>query len=442
MIMRPPIVQSGETITVYVDGLPETINRDHSNWERVKQAIRDEQWDQLVPLMNIPKGLVQYSEGNITIVDDVFLFRGIEVADYLVTKIMEMFHDKMPIQPMVRYFENLMTNPNPEARKDQFKWLEAGNMPITDDGYVIGYKYVDENYKSCHNGVWELKGGKDWILNTGRYYDHVIGSIVTMPREKCDENSRATCSTGLHFCSFSYLNSGYTKSKRIVLVKINPRDIVAVPADYSFAKARCCEYEVITEIDVQEHGDILAGKRVVRASQKITTLDDLIFSPTPAAVETDAERHDRILEEEEDELYEDQYSLHEDHVDFDRDDDDEDVDDGETETFYHEATDQRFTAAEVLNLLSKYGSQGAVARETCIPRSTFGGWLNKITEDRESSSEVQLSFFHEGTNQTFTAQGVLDLLSAHGSQGAVERNIGIPRSTLRGWLNRIEAANG
>lgn len=453
MATRPPIVQSVESITVFVDGLPETINKDHTNFERVQQAIRDEAWDMLVPLMNIPKGMIQFSDGNVQIVDDEFFFRGIQVTDYLVERIMEMFHDQMPIGPMVAYFENLMLNPNAEARKDQFKWLEKGNMPITDDGYIIAYKYVNTDYQSCHSGVWEERHG-EWHLNEAEKYDHTIGTVVEMPREKCDDNPNTTCSTGLHFCSFSYLGSGYNKSQRIVMVKVNPRDITAIPNDYNHAKARCCRYEVIGEIDIQEHGDVLAGKKVVRGVKHVATLDDLIFNEEPADMVVPAAEHsvmvaDEMFEEDADDARTDALLEEDtpDHLawsvclpDEDEDDDEDDETESASVEMIFERGDDVFTETEVLALLTKYGSQGAVARETGIPRSTFGGWLNKISEAREAQSEVKLSFFHEGTNSTYTAQQVLDLLAAHGSQGAVERNVGIPRSTLRGWLSKIEAA--
>ena len=35
---------------------------------------------------------------------------------------------------------------------------------------------------------------------------------------------------------------------KIVLVKINPADVVSIPDDYGFAKGRCCRYEVVADI--------------------------------------------------------------------------------------------------------------------------------------------------------------------------------------------------
>jgi hypothetical protein len=69
-----------------------------------------------------------------------------------------------------------------------------------------------------------------------------------MPRNQVDEDKDRTCSKGLHFCSIKYLphfsdhNGGHT-----MMVKINPADVVAIPADYNNTKGRCSRYEVVNE---------------------------------------------------------------------------------------------------------------------------------------------------------------------------------------------------
>ena len=57
-----------------------------------------------------------------------------------------------------------------------------------------------------------------------------------------------TCSYGLHFCSEGYLR--HFGGDRVVILKINPRDVVSIPTDYNNTKGRCCRYEVIGEVGV------------------------------------------------------------------------------------------------------------------------------------------------------------------------------------------------
>ena len=65
-------------------------------------------------------------------------------------------------------------------------------------------------------------------------------------RSQVNDNPNQTCSTGLHFCSQNYL--GHFSGARVMILKINPRDVVSIPTDYDFSKGRCCRYEVIGEI--------------------------------------------------------------------------------------------------------------------------------------------------------------------------------------------------
>jgi hypothetical protein len=79
--------------------------------------------------------------------------------------------------------------------------------------------------------------------------DNSVGKIVEMERNEVDDNKDQTCSTGLHFCSQDYLphfGNGY--DSRVVILKINPADVVSIPSDYNNAKGRACRYEVVGEI--------------------------------------------------------------------------------------------------------------------------------------------------------------------------------------------------
>ncbi len=70
-----------------------------------------------------------------------------------------------------------------------------------------------------------------------------------MPRNEVDENSEVTCSQGLHVASYSYMD--HYPGERIVICKVNPKDVVAVPADYNNAKMRVSGYEVVGEVELK-----------------------------------------------------------------------------------------------------------------------------------------------------------------------------------------------
>jgi hypothetical protein len=135
---------------------------------------------------------------------------------------------------MCNFLANLQNNPSYRAVTELYGFLEKGKLPITEDGYFLAYKRVRNDYTDCHTGTMS----------------NAIGTVVEMARNQVNEDPKQTCSYGLHFCSRDYLQHfGTDSGNRTVILKINPADVVAIPADYNDTKGRCCSYEVIGELE-------------------------------------------------------------------------------------------------------------------------------------------------------------------------------------------------
>jgi hypothetical protein len=124
--------------------------------------------------------------------------------------------------------------------------------------------------------------------------DNSPGKIVEMERNAVDDNMHNTCSTGLHFCSKEYLphfgnrDSG-KKADRVVILKINPRDVVSIPADYNATKGRACRYEVIGELGVHPDQAFIAPVQTEAATDAATA--DIIKAAVDAAVKAALAAH-------------------------------------------------------------------------------------------------------------------------------------------------------
>lgn len=138
------------------------------------------------------------------------------------------------LEPLMRFIENLYTNPSHESLSDMYLFLEHNHMPLTANGNFLGYKWVSGDYKDCHT----------------HSFDNHVGCVNSMPRSKCDPDREHTCSTGFHVCNKDYYKFG----ERLMVVEVNPRDVVSVPVDYDFSKMRVCKYTVIDEIPVEDYG--------------------------------------------------------------------------------------------------------------------------------------------------------------------------------------------
>ena len=129
------------------------------------------------------------------------------------------------IERIKPFLQNVFENPFIDAVQEIYEYCKAMDFEITEDGCFLAYKYVNEDLTSCYDGKTK----------------HAIGQYTEVA--EFDTNRRNHCSQGLHFCSKSYLGS-YGR-QTIIVVKINPKDVVSIPTDYNFAKGRCRRYMMV-----------------------------------------------------------------------------------------------------------------------------------------------------------------------------------------------------
>jgi hypothetical protein len=231
--MSYPYLIQGSNIVVVIGNKSHTISKTHITYQKVLDAIKTSDWDSLPDIIEPKKVVLNYGQGNVSIQGETLYWKGKELNTGLSVRMIQMLQEGFPIEPMVNFMENLYQNPSKRAVTELYGFLEKCNLPITPDGHFLAYKKVRADYTDVHSGTM----------------DNSVGQIVEMERHDVDDNKDNTCSTGLHFCSQSYLNS--FGGERTVIVKINPRDVVSIPSDYNDAKGRACRYEVIGEMEVE-----------------------------------------------------------------------------------------------------------------------------------------------------------------------------------------------
>jgi hypothetical protein len=236
-------------------GKPYNINNAHPNFKKIVAGLKsglDE--DELAGLVqaNMKKEIakavgVEFKE------DGMILTDGEPVSDALIVRYKFMIENDFPLEGFKLFVQNLAQNPSKDSRKDLYGFLEACTLPITEDGHFLAYKRVNRNYTDCHSST----------------FDNRVGKIVSMPRERVNSNRNETCASGLHVCSRSYL--GHYSGDRVVVVKVNPKDVVSVPVDYNNAKMRVCCYEVISELKNEDTDAI--QDMAVKTAESVTLVE-------------------------------------------------------------------------------------------------------------------------------------------------------------------------
>jgi hypothetical protein len=265
--MYPYIIQ-GSQVTVVIGSKPHVVSKSHPMFQKVVEAIKANDWETVDSIIDPKKVVLEYGNGNIAVEGDKLFWKGEELHSSLSVRMIRMLQDGFDIKPMVAFMENLMLNPSKRAVTELYGFLEKNNLPITPDGSFLAYKRIRQDYKDVYSGTM----------------DNSVGQVVEMERNRVDDDQNRTCSTGLHFCSQDYLR--HYGGERIVIVKINPRDVCAIPNDYNDSKGRTCRYEVVDEID-KEKADEAFAKSVQEAAVR------------EASVLTDAERVEvaRLIQE-------------------------------------------------------------------------------------------------------------------------------------------------
>jgi len=226
-------IAGSDYITVTIDGETFSLTESHPNYKKARDALKARDADLLSTLVDIPKAISSFSGGTVVVEGGEVKFLGKAIHTGLTRRMLEMMKEGFDIEPMANFLNNIQANPSFRAVQELYGFLEVCKLPITDDGYFLAYKRVRENFTDIHSGT----------------FDNSPGSFCSMPRNEVNENKDETCSDGLHFCSIEYLpkfgRMVGKKGDHVVIVKINPADVVAIPSDYNNAKGRTCCYEVV-----------------------------------------------------------------------------------------------------------------------------------------------------------------------------------------------------
>ena len=241
--MQVPYILSGDgNINLVFEGRQYQVRKDdpnyHTIWEVVQEKTQctDEELLRLLsPEKQVKSHLTKQLSTNLKIEDGVVTYCGYAVHDTAVDRLVDFATKGIKTTPLENYLINVMENPSRSAAERLYGFLEHKNLPLTPGGCFLAYKAVTWDYKSKHHGP------------TGQL-DNSIGTVVEVPRNRVDDNHEKDCSYGLHAGNLEYVEGfadfDKTNPDRIVIVEINPKDVVSVP-DYNTDKLRCCRYRVV-----------------------------------------------------------------------------------------------------------------------------------------------------------------------------------------------------
>jgi hypothetical protein len=237
----PYVIKTDGSVTLFLKDECLTIANDHPNYNKVVEALKKCEFDNIENLVNVAKAVTQYANGQITVQNGQIFYGTFPLHNTLTNRILAMMNEGFKFDHMIKFLENLMQNPSNRAVNETYTFLENYGLPITDDGCFLAYKAVRNDYKDIYSGN----------------LDNRVGCAPSIPRNMVDETYERDCSTGLHVGALDYVvQYGHfvkgeeinVNGNRLLIVKVNPKDVVSVPKYQNHPKMRVTQYLVVSEI--------------------------------------------------------------------------------------------------------------------------------------------------------------------------------------------------
>jgi hypothetical protein len=222
-----------------------SVNSSHPKWSEILEATRTKNKELILKLLDTAGSILKYSNGDITIDKGNLFYKGVQIGGVVVDRILDFHSKNLPFETIVRFLKKLLNNPSKKAKYELYKFLEHKNMPLTPDGNFLAYKGLTNEYWSIHSGNLTMISGK--VNERGQIFNGIGEEIECERNQVCDDRN-VGCSTGIHAGSLSYAKN-FAGSGKIVIVEINPSDVVSVPIDCEHQKLRTCKYKVIAEFE-------------------------------------------------------------------------------------------------------------------------------------------------------------------------------------------------
>lgn len=266
------------TITAFIEGRPHLVEKSHQHFDAILDKLMNKDYDDLMDLIATPEAKLQATLADAGVQGEELVVRhgeafymGVPLDNELGRMLVHQAENNYSIPGFLNFAKKLLQNPSRTAVDELYLFLRKAQMPICEDGDFLAYKRIRADLKDTYTGT----------------IDNSPGQTVSMPRFAVDDNRNRTCSAGLHFCSYDYLSS--FSGEVVVVLKINPMNVVSIPSDYDNTKGRACEYHVLSILEGWKEGPVLEGK------------DGNSFLPRPEADDDD----DDIDDEDDDDFDDD-----------------------------------------------------------------------------------------------------------------------------------------
>ena len=234
-----------------------TVDGNHPHFDEITKLLKDSTHNdqRIIELVQPVKIIENIGNGFGVDENENLMFKDLVIHNLFAKKVIKLYRENLPYTNLIKFLEKIHAVGTSYSIDQLYNFLERYHFPITEDGNFICYKGVKGDFTSVHSGAGMVyyPGMALPVFFENSYLPNLIGTTVAVERESVDTNPDKHCSHGLH-CGAAEYARGFAPT--LLLVEVNPADVVSVPNDYNFQKIRVCKYKVVAEhLDAEEIED-------------------------------------------------------------------------------------------------------------------------------------------------------------------------------------------
>lgn len=258
-------------ILIFTGGKQYQVASDHPNFSLIRERLAKKDYSEIPDLVDTRNAIRRWFAANprVSFVNDRVAVDGVAFSDAVTAKVFNMLEAGNDATALINFLVKVRRNPSAVSQAELLLFCEANNFMIHEDGDILAYKSVRNDWFDAHSGsvfnkpfalmtedervkyaagvsVTNASGGAESTVTTRTTTGR---TIVSTPRFMVDDERERTCSFGLHFAAYDYAR-GF--SQNLLLIKVDPADVVSIPSDYNNQKGRCARYEVVAHIETRE----------------------------------------------------------------------------------------------------------------------------------------------------------------------------------------------
>lgn len=230
MNKTPSYILSDTFVSVVSDGFPVTIYKQDMRYPRVIDCIKNKDWEGLHTAVSFSKTILSLTHKRVSVKNDTLYYRGEKVNHSLTNKILKYSADGFDVLYLLKFLNKLFRNKNPRSIETLYAYIERYKMPINESGNFLALKAVTSDLKDKWTGT----------------IDNSVGAIPQVKRKDCNTDPSNACSRDtLHCGNINYVKNYARGDDKIILVEVNPKDVVNCPNNCGFEKLQVCKYKVL-----------------------------------------------------------------------------------------------------------------------------------------------------------------------------------------------------